>query len=44
MTGGAGSYVPNMNCPGQDNNSPFFATMKDSKQWLDPSNPKLPLA
>ena len=27
--------VPNMNCPGQDPNSPFFQTLKDSKQWLD---------
>ena len=24
-----------MNCPGQDATSPFFATLKDSKQWLD---------
>ena len=28
--------VPNMNCPGQDPTSPFFQTLKDSKQWLDP--------
>ncbi len=27
--------VPNMNCPGQAGDSPFFATLKDSKQWLD---------
>jgi len=40
----SGNYIPNMNCPGQDPTSPFFATLKDSKQWLDPSNPKLPLA
>ncbi len=39
-----GDYIPNMNCPGQDPTSPFFATLKDSKQWLDPSNPKRPLA
>jgi hypothetical protein len=38
------SYVPNMNCPGQDNTSPFFQTLKNSKQWLDSNNPKLPLA
>jgi hypothetical protein len=38
------SYVPNMNCPGQDATSPFFLTLKDSKQWLDASNPKMPLA
>src|SRR4029077_6189891 len=30
-----GSYIPNMNCPGQDSSSPFFATLKNSKQWLD---------
>ena len=33
--GGNVSYVPNMNCPGQDPTSPFFQTLKDSKQWLD---------
>ncbi len=32
--------MPNMNCPGQDASSPFFATLANSKQWLDPSNPK----
>ena len=32
--------VPNMNCPGQDATSPFFQTLRDSTQWLDPSNPK----
>ncbi len=30
-----GSYISNMNCPGQDSTSPFFATLKNSKQWLD---------
>ena len=35
--------IPNMNCPGQDPTSPFFQTLKNSKQWLDPSNPKTPL-
>src|SRR5882757_3346068 len=29
-----------MNCPGQDPTSPFFATLKNSSQWLDPGNPK----
>ena len=29
--------VPNINCPGQDATSPFFATLKGSKQWLDAS-------
>ena len=28
-------YIPNMNCPGQANDSPFFATLKNSKEWLD---------
>ena len=31
--------VPNMNCPGQDPNSPFFQTLQGSKQFLNPSNP-----
>jgi Abnormal spindle-like microcephaly-assoc'd, ASPM-SPD-2-Hydin/Bacterial cadherin-like domain/Multicopper oxidase len=39
--------VPNMNCPGQDPNSPFFQSLKDSKQWLDqlgvPNATKTPL-
>jgi hypothetical protein len=35
MTEADGSYIPNMNCPGQDATSPFFATLKNSKQWLD---------
>ncbi|MEO8306483.1 MAG: hypothetical protein ABI616_00400 [Pseudomonadota bacterium] len=35
-----GGNIPNMNCPGQSSDSPFFATLKDSKQWLDPSSPK----
>ena len=34
-TGDNAGYVPNMNCPGQDATSPFFATLEDSKQWLD---------
>jgi hypothetical protein len=32
-------YVPNMNCPGQSADSPFFATLKNSKQWLDTKDP-----
>ena len=42
-----GSYIPNMNCPGQDSTSPFFATLKNSKQWLDTADAtgnKKPLA
>jgi len=35
--------IPNMNCPGQDPTSPFFATLKDSKQWLDAASPKTSL-
>jgi len=34
--------VPNMNCPGQDATSPFFQTLKNSKQWLDPLKRSLP--
>ena len=44
---GAG-YIPNISCPGQDGGSPFFQTLKDSKQWLDTPDPvtgaKKPLA
>jgi hypothetical protein len=28
--------VPNMNCPGQETTDPYFFTLKDSTQWLDP--------
>ncbi len=43
-------YIPNMNCPGQDPGSPFYAVLAGSTQWLDdpsthPAIPgKLPLA
>ena len=37
-------YVPNMNCPGQDATSPFFQTLRGSKQWLDTDTPKKALA
>jgi hypothetical protein len=30
--------VPNMNCPGQETTDPFFFTLKDSSQWLDPQH------
>jgi hypothetical protein len=36
-----GTYIPNMNCPGQDAGSPFFATLKDSKEYLDPDRKSL---
>ncbi|NML44464.1 hypothetical protein HHL11_11930 [Ramlibacter sp. G-1-2-2] len=38
LTAGSGAnagFVPNMNCPGQAGDSPFFATLKNSKMWLD---------
>jgi uncharacterized repeat protein (TIGR01451 family) len=38
LTAGSGvnaGNVPNMNCPGQDATSPFFATLKNSKMYLD---------
>ena len=44
MTAGTGAnagYLPNMNCPGQDATSPFFATLKNSKQYLDPDRKAL---
>ncbi len=28
-------FIPNMNCPGQDPSSGFFATLQGSKMWLD---------
>ncbi|MGF6758170.1 choice-of-anchor Q domain-containing protein [Paraburkholderia sp. GAS42] len=34
--------VPNMNCPGQETNDPFFFTLKDTTQWLDPNHHALP--
>ncbi len=36
-----GNYIPNMNCPGQDATSPFFATLKNSKEYLDPDRKPL---
>ncbi|HUL98298.1 MAG TPA: hypothetical protein VLU24_02455, partial [Mycobacterium sp.] len=44
MRASDGNYIPNMSCPGQDPTSPFFLTLRDSTQLLDPSSPKLPLA
>lgn len=38
----SGALVPNISCPGQAANSPFFQTLKDSKQWLDPARNPLP--
>jgi Big-like domain-containing protein/multicopper oxidase len=32
---GSAGYVPNMSCPGQDPTSGFFATLQNSKMWLD---------
>ena len=31
--------VPNMNCPGQETTSPFYFTLENSRQWLNPSTP-----
>src|SRR5262249_34102324 len=41
VTDPTGAGIPNMNCPGQDATSPFFQTLKDSKQWLDPAKTAL---
>jgi hypothetical protein len=38
-TSAAPTYVTNMNCPGQDPTSPFFYTLKGSKEWLDSADP-----
>ena len=38
-TGADAGYVPNMNCPGQDPTSGFFATLQGSKMWLDTPDP-----
>ena len=35
-----GKAIPNMNCPGQEATSPFFYTLKNSTQGLDPSTPR----
>ncbi len=47
VTAGTGAdvgRVPNMNCPGQDNNSPFYFTMQNGKFPLDPSQSQLAYA
>ncbi len=47
ITTADGKYIPNMNCPGQDAGSPFFATLQGSKMYLDTpdaSGKKKPLA
>ena len=36
--------VPNMNCPGQETTDPFYFTLKNSTQWLDPQQRALPNA
>ena len=30
---------PNMSCPGQETTSPFFFTLQNSTQWLNPTTP-----
>lgn len=34
--------VPNMNCPGQETTDPYFFTLQNSTQWLDPQHRSLP--
>ncbi len=36
------AQIPNMNCPGLDQTSPFFFTLKNSTQFLDPNSSALP--
>ena len=36
-SGTTAGKVPNMNCPGQAADSPFFATLQNSKEYLDPA-------
>lgn len=38
----ADGVTPNMNCPGQDPNDPFYFTLKNSTNWLDPLHRQLP--
>ncbi|TKC89474.1 hypothetical protein FAZ69_11115 [Trinickia terrae] len=38
----ADGATPNMNCPGQDPNDPYFFTLKNSTNWLDPTHRQLP--
>ncbi|KVM97470.1 choice-of-anchor Q domain-containing protein [Burkholderia diffusa] len=33
---------PNMNCPGQNTSDPFFFTLQNSTNWLDPQHRQLP--
>ncbi|KFX29753.1 Ig-like domain-containing protein [Ralstonia solanacearum] len=34
--------IPNMNCPGQESTDPYFFTLKNTTQWLDPQQRALP--
>ena len=34
--------APNMNCPGQETTDPYFFTLQNSTQWLDPQHRSLP--
>ncbi len=38
-TGPNGTPVPNMNCPGQDPTSPFYFTLKNTPNYLNPGTP-----
>ncbi len=31
--------MPNMSCPGQETSSPFYFTLENSTQWLNPCTP-----
>jgi hypothetical protein len=33
------TQIPNMSCPGQETTSPFYYTLQNSTQWLDPATP-----
>lgn len=37
VLGPDGKAIPNMNCPGQETNSPFYFTMKNGTQALNPT-------
>jgi hypothetical protein len=39
VLGPDGKQIPNMNCPGQGNTSPFYYTLENSTQALNPDTP-----
>ncbi|KVO36319.1 Ig-like domain-containing protein [Burkholderia ubonensis] len=38
----ADGVTPNMNCPGQNTSDPFYFTLQNSTNWLDPQHRQLP--